>query len=163
MFGFARLVVVAGALVGMAGCASTSAGSGEALAAAEHSRSPLRVEPPPSPAQAHPATDRAGPATVPAGTVLYVNREPGGTVATCDVNRCFDAISSYRKIQEDRVPENTARYHFLLIAANQTFSAAVESVAERQEIDVVVEAGNAMPADAAVDVTDDVIRRIVAE
>lgn len=95
------------------------------------------------------------------GEVIYGDLWSYQTVATVDVERVFEHLPSYKKIQSENLKKTKARYHFLIAQANDELRAAVARAAKAQSIDVVVEKGGADESDArVVDLTDEVIEAI---
>lgn len=136
------------------------AGPPAATAASE----PVAATPPTPVANASPAapTPTAGGEVQFVGQVVRGERARGAVIAEVDVERCFQAIPSYRSMKGDRNSRDYARYLLTITAANEEFRAAVESIALRDGFDVVVEKGGVRGA-RTVDITDAVCERLAEQ
>lgn len=93
------------------------------------------------------------------GQIVRGERARGVVIAEVDVDRCFEAIPSYRNVKGDRNSRDYARYLLNLTEANEEFRTAVEGIALRDGYDVVVEKGGVRGA-KTVDITDAVCERL---
>lgn len=93
------------------------------------------------------------------GQIVRGERARGTVIAEVDVDRCFEAIPSYRNVKGDRNSRDYARYLLNLTEANEEFRSAVEGIALRDGYDLVVEKGGVRGA-RTVDITDAVCERL---
>lgn len=87
-----------------------------------------------------------------AGKVLVGDPKSFRTVGVVDRRKVFDEIPAMKTIRSERVPRDSARYHFLLYEANRRFQRALEIAATKSAIDLVVESGGVSAA--GIDVVD---------
>ena len=110
------------------------------------------------------ATSKAGDKKSPVrpqiiGQIVRGTPAPGRSIGIVDIERCFDLIPSYRKVHAERSSKEYARYLLLLSQANDEFRQAVDWIALRDGVDVVVEKGGVVGA-RTIDITNEVCERL---
>jgi len=93
------------------------------------------------------------------GQIVRGTPAPGRSIGIVDIERCFDLIPSYRKVHAERSSKEYARYLLLLSQANDEFRQAVDWIALRDGVDVVVEKGGVVGA-RTIDITNEVCERL---
>lgn len=89
------------------------------------------------------------------GRVLLGDDRSFRTVGVVDRRAIFDALPSIRMLKVERVPRDSARYHFLVYEANRRFQRAIERASVASQVDLIVEAGGVSAAGIEVrDLTD---------
>lgn len=97
------------------------------------------------------------------GRVLLGSAKYFHSVGTLDRRRVFHAAPAAQTIRRERVPRDSARYHFLVVEANRAVGRALEEVALRAGVDFVVEQGGVEVAGVdVIDLTDLTLAYLVA-
>lgn len=86
------------------------------------------------------------------GRILLGDAKSFHAVATVDRTKVFAAIPAIKTLLAEKVPHNTARYHFLIYEANREFQRAIATAARSLGTDLVVEQGGVSAA--GIDVVD---------
>ncbi len=92
------------------------------------------------------------------GRVVYGVRRTARNGAVIDMCRCFQQIPAYQRIRREDLPRTRADYHFLMTQATSQFEDAVEAVALRAEVElVIVPDKNVVLPEGTRDLTDEVV------
>lgn len=86
------------------------------------------------------------------GKVLLGDVQSFRAVGVVDRGKVFDEIPAIKTLRAERVPRDSARYHFLVYEANRLFQRALAMASHQSGIDLVVEAGGVCAA--GIDVVD---------
>jgi len=86
------------------------------------------------------------------GKVLLGDSKSFRAVATIDRRAVMEQIPAYRALHAESVARHSARYHFLIYEANRELQRVVTVAAQREGVDLVVEAGGV--AVAGIDLVD---------
>ena len=86
------------------------------------------------------------------GKVLVGDAKSFRAVGTVDRRVIFEAIPAIKTLRAERVPRDSARYHFLVYEANRCFQRAVQRASTQTKVDLVVDAGGVSAA--GIDVRD---------
>lgn len=86
------------------------------------------------------------------GKVLLGNAKSFRAVGVVDRKAVFDAIPAMKTLRLERVPRDSARYHFLVYEANRCFQRAVQLASVESNVDLIVEKGGVSAA--GIDVRD---------
>lgn len=112
------------------------------------------------PAESKIAAKPAAPTWRVIGTVILGDPQRSRTRAVVDVAKCFELIPAYRRLKDDHLPRTSASYLLLLAQANEDFRSAVQWIALRDGVDLVVEKGGYAGTADAVDITEHVRERL---
>ncbi len=77
--------------------------------------------------------------------------------ATVVSTRVFDTLPAMKKIEEEKVKRDTARWHVLIKEANEQFQKALKTVSKENEYDLIAEEGAVTGSKAIPNVTDQAI------
>ena len=80
------------------------------------------------------------------GKVLLGDVKSFRAVGVVDRKVVFDSIPAIKTLRSERVPRDSARYHFLVYEANRSFQRAVQRASITSKVDLIVEAGGVSAA-----------------
>ncbi len=103
----------------------------------------------------------ADPALLLEGRVVLGVRRTARTGAVLDICRCFQVIPAFQRIRREEMPRTRADYHFLMAQATEQFEDAVEAVAFREGVDLVIGVDKNVEIPAGTrDLTEDVVAEL---
>ena len=86
------------------------------------------------------------------GKVLLGDAKSFRKVAVVHRRTVFEALPPIKTLRAEKVPKDSARYHFLVYEANRSFNRALLKAAAQLKVDLVVDAGGVSAA--GIDVVD---------
>ena len=96
-------------------------------------------------------------ATVDAKDVYFGSHKRFSKPAEVDAGSVFAEISDYKKIKDEKLEPDSARYQLLMSRASRKFLKAVKSAAKSSGYDLVAESGSVDSEDHVPTITQDVI------